>query len=69
MRCSYCGSKNHVIDNCPSTWQGQANRFKMRCSYCGSRKHNINACTKTFQGNGNMSFWNRHKFEKDYIKD
>jgi transcriptional regulator NrdR family protein len=69
MYCSFCGSKNHIIDNCPKTWGGQANRNKMRCSYCGSRQHNIIACPKTFQGNGNMSPWNKHKYEKDYIED
>lgn len=69
MFCSYCGSRNHMVKNCPKTWGGQANRNRMRCSYCGSQKHNLQACTKTFQGNGNMSGWNKHRFENEYVKD
>lgn len=69
MYCSYCGSREHTIKNCPKTWSGQANRASMRCSYCGSKKHILKTCPKTFQGNGNMSPWNKHKFKNDYIED
>ena len=69
MYCSYCGSNKHIIDNCPKTYRGQINRRNIHCVYCGSNKHNVTVCPHTFQGNGNMSPWNRHKFEKEYIKD
>jgi hypothetical protein len=26
MRCSYCGSELHTVENCPKTWGGSANR-------------------------------------------
>jgi transcriptional regulator NrdR family protein len=68
MRCNYCGSNQHTIENCPKTWSGQANRRTMYCSYCGSRSHNINACPKTFEGNANRK-WNEKEVEDDFVKD
>lgn len=44
MRCTYCGSRLHTVENCPKTWGGSVNRQRMRCTYCGSRKHNYPAC-------------------------
>lgn len=61
MWCSYCGSKEHVIDNCPKTWGGQANRNSMRCGYCGSTNHNRPACPKTVAEHNRPS--------SDYVKD
>lgn len=68
MRCSYCGSNLHTVENCPKTWNGQANRAQMRCSYCGARDHNVNACPKTFGGNASRK-WNEEEIEDDFVKD
>lgn len=68
MRCTYCGSHLHTVDNCPRTWNGQFNRNKMHCGYCGSNKHNTNACPKTFSGSANRK-WHEEDIENDFIKD
>jgi hypothetical protein len=68
MWCSYCGSNQHEVENCPKTWGGQISRAKMRCSYCGSNNHNVNACPKTFEGNANRT-WNEDSVKKDFVKD
>lgn len=68
MRCSYCGSHLHTINNCPKTFGGQANRNRMRCSYCGSTKHNVNACPKTHGGDANLK-WHPEKIENDRVLD
>ena len=53
MRCTYCGSNQHTVKNCPKTWDGQINRAHMRCGYCGSTTHNTKACPKTWSGSCN----------------
>ena len=68
MRCNYCGSHVHTLENCPKTWGGQANRNRMRCGYCGSKKHNTNACPKRFVSSGLLR-WHPEKLEDDFIKD
>jgi len=68
MRCSYCGSHDHTITNCPKTWGGSANRISMYCTYCGSKKHNINACPKTWGGNAARA-WDRDSIADDYVED
>lgn len=68
MYCTFCGSHNHMIINCPKTFNGQVNRANMRCTYCGSHKHNINACPKTFDGSAKRS-WNIERIKNDFIKD
>lgn len=68
MRCSYCGSELHTVENCPKTWGGSVNRAHMYCSYCGSNKHNIKACPKTFTGSANRA-WHENLVAKDFIKD
>jgi hypothetical protein len=68
MRCHYCGSYTHVVENCPKTWGGQTNRAQMHCTYCGARNHNLRACPKTFEGNANRA-WHEDEIEKDFVKD
>lgn len=68
MRCSYCGSNSHVVENCPKTFGGQINRANMRCDYCGSTNHNVKACPKTFEGNANRK-WNENSIEKDFVEE
>ncbi|MDQ3747994.1 MAG: hypothetical protein M3367_03100 [Acidobacteriota bacterium] len=68
MYCNYCGSGNHIIDNCPKTWGGQTNRASMHCTYCGSQHHNLPACPKTFDGNASRA-WNEDSIVKDFVKD
>lgn len=68
MRCSFCGSHLHTVENCPKTWGGSANRARMHCSYCGSNKHNVNACPKTFSGSANRE-WHEDSVADDFIKD
>ena len=68
MYCSFCGSHQHTIKNCPRTYSGQANRRSMRCGYCGSTTHNINACPKTWGGSARRA-WHKESIENDYIKD
>lgn len=46
QRCTYCGSHEHTVENCPKTWGGQANRNAMRCGYCGGRDHKNTSCPK-----------------------
>ena len=68
MYCSFCGSHNHTIINCPKTWEGQGNRMNIYCTYCGSHKHNINACPKTHDGSAKRT-WNKNSIKDDYIED
>lgn len=68
MFCSYCGSRQHTITNCPKTWQGQANRNRMYCTYCGSREHNIAACPKTYSGNAART-WDDESVQDDFVED
>lgn len=68
MRCSYCGSNLHTIDNCPKTWGGSINRQRMRCGYCGSPKHNTPACPKTWGGNAARA-WDEESVVGDFVKD
>jgi hypothetical protein len=30
MRCSYCGSNRHTVENCPKTWSGSSARLHLR---------------------------------------
>ena len=51
MRCSYCGSKLHTVENCPKTWGGSARRRQLHCGYCGTwGDHDTRACPKTWSG-------------------
>ena len=68
MRCSYCGSHSHEVENCPKTASGSSNRAAMWCSYCGSKKHNIKACPKTWGGNAARA-WDPESVAKDFIRD
>ena len=68
MRCTYCGSNLHSLQNCPKTCGGQSNRNRMHCTYCGSNKHNLNACPKTHSGSSNLA-WHQDKIKNDYIMD
>mgnify|MGYP001557758712 FL=1 len=68
MRCTYCGSHQHTITNCPKTAGGQSRRLHMRCSYCGAHDHTIKACPKTFDGNAARA-WHEDTVEDAFIKD
>lgn len=68
MWCSYCGSHQHEVENCPKTYAGSANRHHMRCSYCGSTKHNVPACPKTWDGNAARA-WNPQSVARDFVED
>ena len=68
MWCSFCGSKAHVIDNCPKTARGSIRRMHMRCNYCGSKDHEVQACPKTVSGNAARA-WNPKSVEQYFIKD
>lgn len=68
MRCSYCGSHQHTLKNCPKTASGQSNRLHMRCTYCGSKEHTITACPKTFNGSAARA-WYPDQVADEFIKD
>jgi len=68
MRCTFCGSKEHNIKNCPKTWSGSANRNNMRCTFCGSKEHNVMACPKTFSGNAARA-WHPESVADDFVED
>ena len=68
MSCSYCGSSQHTLPNCPKTYKGQASRRAMRCSYCGSKDHNVRACPKTWRGNAARA-WHEDDVKDDFIRD
>lgn len=44
--CSYCGSRQHDVEYCPKTWEGQGNLAERRCDYCGSKSHEHAECPK-----------------------
>ena len=68
MKCSYCGSVLHTLNNCPKTAAGQCNRLYMRCSYCGSKQHNVEACPKTYTGNAKR-VWHPEDVKDHFILD
>jgi hypothetical protein len=68
MYCSYCGSKQHTVANCPKTAQGSLNRTGMRCSYCGDKNHNVKACPKTAKGNAART-WDPNSVANDFVLD
>lgn len=68
MYCTYCGSRQHTINNCPKTASGQSNRLHMRCSYCGQHNHTIEACPKTFNGSAARA-WYPERVADHFVKD
>jgi hypothetical protein len=68
MYCAHCGSNQHAIALCPSTWRGSAARRHLRCSYCGATDHNISACPKTWRGNAARA-WHEDAVTNDFVKD
>jgi DNA-directed RNA polymerase subunit RPC12/RpoP len=67
MRCTYCGSEEHTVANCPKTWAGSANRARLRCIYCGATDHDVRACTKTWSGNAART-WSPESVADHFIK-
>lgn len=63
MSCTYCGSRQHTIKNCPKTWAGGSNRQQLRCGYCGEAGHNSMACPH------NASASRRRKLNDDFFLD
>lgn len=42
--CTYCGSHQHTVANCPETWSGSSHRHSLHCGYCGEQGHTSKAC-------------------------
>lgn len=61
MRCSYCGSTDHTVANCRSTWDGCGNRMRLHCEYCGQwGVHNTCCCPRTIEGRNNREDPDHH---------
>lgn len=68
MHCTFCGSGQHTVATCPSTFGGSARRARMRCTYCGSHEHNVPACPSTFSGNAARA-WRPETVADDFVRD